>query len=106
MTVAQLIDIDAKTKMSNEVYQTSTMLALLDGIYDGVISFEELKERGDFGIGTFDQLDGEMIAFDNEFYHLRSDGSAEKVEPEETTPFATVTFLKRNELYDRASDES
>ncbi len=54
------------------------MLALLDGIYDGVISFEELKERGDFGIGTFDQLDGEMIAFDNEFYHLRSDGSAEK----------------------------
>ena len=92
--------------MSNEVYQTSTMLALLDGIYDGVISFEELKERGDFGIGTFDQLDGEMIAFDNEFYHLRSDGSAEKVEPEETTPFATVTFLKRNELYGRASDES
>ncbi len=54
MTVAQLIDIDAKrTKTSNEVYQTSTMLALLDGIYDGVISFEELKERGDFGIGTY-----------------------------------------------------
>lgn len=43
MTVAQLIDIDAKTKTSNEVYQTSTMLALLDGIYDGVISFEDLK---------------------------------------------------------------
>ncbi|MDW1878062.1 acetolactate decarboxylase [Vibrio sp. Vb1026] len=63
MTVAQLIDIDAKrTKTNNEVYQTSTMLALLDGIYDGVISFEDLKKRGDFGIGTFDQLDGEMIA--------------------------------------------
>ena len=44
MTVAQLIDIDAKrTKTNNEVYQTSTMLALLDGIYDGVISFEDLK---------------------------------------------------------------
>ncbi len=43
------------------------MLALLDGIYDGVISFEDLKKHGDFGIGTFDQLDGEMIAFDNEF---------------------------------------
>ena len=65
-------------------------------IYDGVISFEDLKKHGDFGIGTFDQLDGEMIAFDNEFYHLRSDGSAEKVEPEETTPFATVTFLKKS----------
>ena len=35
MTVAQLIDIDAKrTKTNNEVYQTSTMLAPLDGIYD------------------------------------------------------------------------
>ena len=84
-----------KTKTSNEVYQTSTMLALLDGIYDGVISFEDLKNMVISASAHFDQLDGEMIAFDNGFYHLRSDGSAKKVEPEETTPFATVTFFEK-----------
>lgn len=30
------------------------MFVLLDGIYDGVISFEDLKKYGDFGIGIFD----------------------------------------------------
>ncbi|PGR99968.1 MULTISPECIES: acetolactate decarboxylase [Bacillus] len=100
MGIAQLLDIDAKKmKTNNEVYQTSTMLALLDGIYDGIINFDKLKEHGDFGIGTFDQLDGEMIAFDGEFYHLRSDGSAEMVAPEETTPFATVTFFEKEMSY-------
>ncbi|MEH7463517.1 acetolactate decarboxylase [Bacillus thuringiensis] len=100
MSVAQLLEIDAqKTKTNNEVYQASTMLALLDGIYDGIIRFDQLKKHGDFGIGTFDQLDGEMIAFDGEFYHLRSDGSAEIVNDEETTPFATVTFFEKEMSY-------
>ncbi|MDR4369729.1 acetolactate decarboxylase, partial [Bacillus cereus] len=67
MNVAHLIAIDAKnTQTSNEVYQTSAMLALLDDIYGGVISFEDLNKHGDFGIGTFDKLEGEIMAFDNE----------------------------------------
>ena len=34
------------------LFQTSTIDALLDGKYDGDVSFAELQERGDFGLGT------------------------------------------------------
>ena len=47
-----------------EVYQTSTMGALLDGVYEGDVTTRELLRHGDFGLGTFNRLDGEMLALD------------------------------------------
>ena len=47
-----------------EVYQTSTIAALLDGIYDGDVTIAELLTHGDFGLGTFNHLDGEMVVLD------------------------------------------
>ena len=44
------------------VFQTSTISALLDGAYEGDVTFGELARHGDFGLGTLQQLDGEMIA--------------------------------------------
>ena len=43
----------------------STIDAILNGLYDGIITYGELKEWGDFGIGTFEGLDGEMVALKN-----------------------------------------
>ena len=40
--------------------QVSTINALMAGVYDRVISSGQLKGYGDFGIGTFEALDGEM----------------------------------------------
>jgi acetolactate decarboxylase len=75
------------------LYQVSTIDALLEGTYDGVLSFGELQKHGDFGIGTFDALDGEMIAADGVYYQARADGSVYRVNGTMTTPFATVTFF-------------
>ncbi|WP_017812810.1 acetolactate decarboxylase [Paenibacillus shenyangensis] len=82
------------------VYQASTMVALLSGLYDGAITFGELKQYGDFGIGTFHQLDGEMIAFDGSFYHLYPNGTAKRVLLEESTPFSTVTFFEAQQTHE------
>src|SRR3712207_1305730 len=76
------------------LFQTSTIEALLDGNYEGDISFAELEERGDFGLGTFDALDGEMIALDGDFYQVRADGRAYAVDKQSRTPFAVVTFFE------------
>ena len=46
------------------LFQASTIGALLDGAYDGDLSFAELAEHGDLGLGTLNGLDGEMIAID------------------------------------------
>jgi acetolactate decarboxylase len=74
-----------------EIFQTSTMGALLDGVYEGNVSIRELLRHGDFGLGTFNSLDGEMLVLDGVCYQLRGDGSATVADLDELTPFAAVT---------------
>jgi acetolactate decarboxylase len=74
-----------------EFFQTSTIDALVQGVYDGDMTYGELRKHGDFGIGTFNGLDGEMIAFDGRYFQITSDGKARPVRDEMRTPFASVT---------------
>jgi acetolactate decarboxylase len=73
------------------LFQASTIGALLDGSYDGDLSFAELAEHGDLGLGTLNGLDGEMIALDGRFYRADVEGTIHPVGPRERTPFAVVT---------------
>jgi acetolactate decarboxylase len=76
------------------LFQTSTIGALLDGAYDGDVTFAQLAEHGDLGIGTLDALDGEMIALDGRFYRADVDGRVSEVDPDRRTPFAVVTWFE------------
>jgi acetolactate decarboxylase len=78
----------------DRIYQVSTLSALMEGIYEGAVSFGELKQYGDIGIGTFNGLDGEMIEIDGVFYQIRADGKAYRVADMVKTPFAVVTFYE------------
>jgi acetolactate decarboxylase len=89
-------DLGVAARPHHTLFQTSTIDALLEGKYDGDISFAELEERGDFGLGTLDALDGEMIALDGEFYQVKADGRAYAIDREMRTPFAIVTFFEAN----------
>jgi acetolactate decarboxylase len=73
------------------LFQASTIGALLDGAYDGDLSFAELAEQGDLGLGTLNGLDGEMIALDGDFYRADVEGRIGPVAAAERTPFAVVT---------------
>ena len=76
------------------LYQTSTINALLEGVYDGNLDYKSLKQHGNFGIGTFEELDGEMIGFDGKFYQIKADGTAYPASDSKKTPFAVVTFFE------------
>ncbi|MEM5400393.1 MULTISPECIES: acetolactate decarboxylase [Paraburkholderia] len=78
----------------SEIYQTSLMSALIDGVYDGDKTIGQLLQHGDFGLGTFDELDGELVAFDKEVHQLREDGSARLARMDQKTPFAVVTNFR------------
>jgi acetolactate decarboxylase len=80
-----------------ELYQTSLMSALTAGFYEAETTYGQIRKYGDFGLGTFNDLDGEMVGFDGTFYQLRSDGSARPVRDDQKTPFAVVTFFKPEE---------
>lgn len=73
------------------IHQTSVIAALVDGVYDGETTVGTLRERGDFGIGTFAGLDGELVLLDGTCYRLRDDGSASVADDTETVPYAVVT---------------
>lgn len=73
------------------LFQASTIGALLEGAYDGDLSFAELADHGDLGLGTLNGLDGEMIALDGRFYRADVDGRVAEVDAVERTPFAVVT---------------
>jgi acetolactate decarboxylase len=78
------------TPSKNTAYQTSTIDALLAGVYDGETSCAELLKHGNLGIGTFDGIDGEMVVLDGEVYQVKSDGRVYRPKPSMMTPFATV----------------
>jgi len=83
----------AHVQKNDVVFQSSTINALLKGIYDGDVTFGELKRNGDFGLGTFNGLDGEMIGLAGTFYQIKADGVAYPVEDSVKTPFAVVSFF-------------
>ena len=80
----------------HEVYQTSTIVSLVEGLYDGDVAYKDVMRHGDFGVGTFNALDGEMVAVDGKFFHLRNDGTVCPVTGDELTPFAAVTRFRPN----------
>src|SRR4029078_3082142 len=73
-----------------EVYQVSTISSLLAGGYDGATTIGEMLRHGNFGLGTFNGVDGEMIVLDGQVYRATVDGRAHLVDPSELTPFAVV----------------
>jgi acetolactate decarboxylase len=74
--------------------QVSTIDALMTGVYDGETTLASLREKGDFGLGTFNNLDGEMVLLDGRWYRVTSTGAVEHPGPETKTPFAAVIFFK------------
>jgi acetolactate decarboxylase len=73
------------------LFQASTIAALLEGAYDGDLTFAELAEHGDLGLGTLNDLDGEMIALGGRFYRADVDGNVGEIDATARTPFAVVT---------------
>lgn len=90
---AVLLALLAGRLFAADLYQVSTIGALSAGLYEGRERFASLARHGDFGLGTFANLDGEMVAVDGAFYQARSDGTVHRVAPAEKTPFAQVVFF-------------
>jgi len=75
----------------HSMFQVSTSGALVEGVYQGCVSVADLLRHGDFGLGTFDSLDGEMIVLDGVCFQALSDGSVHRASADALTPFAVVT---------------
>ena len=108
-TVLLLLSISTYARSEGDVdilFHASTIDALLEGLYDGTITFSELREHGNIGLGTFNELDGEMVLMDGVFYKIRTDGKVYPVNSSEKTPFAAVTYFESDKRISCKKDYS
>ncbi|RUR12597.1 acetolactate decarboxylase [Legionella sp. km772] len=87
--LAEELDVEHHT-----IFQISTSTALVEGVYQGCVSIAEIKQHGNFGLGTFDSLDGEGIMLQGEVWQAKGDGSLAKVADSTLAPFWVMTNFK------------
>jgi acetolactate decarboxylase len=75
----------------HSLFQVSTSNALAQGVFTGAVTVGELRRHGDFGLGTFAGLDGELIMIDGVCFRAGAGGDVEVVGDEREVPFALVT---------------
>ena len=88
------------TDPDNCMYQVSTLQALVTGYIHTVVSVGELLQHGDTGLGTFEDVDGEMIALDGHCYRADSEGKVYEQAPEAGVPFGVVGKLNGARAWD------
>lgn len=75
------------------LYISTPLNALVEGVYEENIHFTEILHHGNFGIGTFDDLDGEMVLLDGAVYQITAEGRVNRIDDPVMTPYAIVTFF-------------
>ena len=102
IAVCLVVVLPARADDRDTLYQVSTLPALGAGLYEGFRPYEDILGKGDFGIGTFNGLEGEMILLDGVVYQVLVDGTVMRPEPTSLSPFATVKFFKPEQTGDIA----
>jgi len=75
------------------LYICAPLNALVEGIYEENIHSHEVLNHGNFGIGTFDDLDGEMVILDGTIYQITVEGRVNRIDDTAKTPYAIITFF-------------
>jgi acetolactate decarboxylase len=92
--LADHLDLDHHT-----LWQISTSTAVVEGVSEGCMRVGDLRQHGDFGLGTFDHLDGEGILLGDQCWQARADGSLSLAPDDELTPFFVVTHFQADSAH-------
>ncbi|MGY8872316.1 MAG: acetolactate decarboxylase [Pseudomonadales bacterium] len=98
--------VELLNNTTDSVYHYSTLTAMRKGLYFGDAVVENLKSQGNFGIGTYNGLDGEMVVLDGTFYHIMSDGTVKVADDLKKSPFNALTFFQENEKINLSAQSS
>jgi acetolactate decarboxylase len=90
---------EAMVDQSNDrVFLFSLTNALLAGEYGGGTTFGELRQHGDFGLGTTAELNGEVVILDGKFYEITATGKTPQINDSVRAPFAAVKFFSPEQI--------
>ena len=80
--------------MNTKIFQVSTLQALALGYSRAVLTVGELMKHGETGLGTFEDVNGEMIVIDGKCYRALEDGTVRQAEDNMGVPFSTVAYME------------
>jgi acetolactate decarboxylase len=81
------------------IYYVSLNRTVRLGHYDGVQQLKEIKQHGNFGLGSIDRIAGELVMINDTAYQFSADGKAKIMDPQTKLPFAAVKFFKAEKTY-------
>jgi acetolactate decarboxylase len=97
----------------DRLVQIAPLDRLMAGGFDGTTTVAQVKAVADFGIGTFNGIDGEMVMLDGAVYQATASGILRVATPQDRIPFATLTrfraeysFVQSTALADYAALQS
>lgn len=85
---------------ADTITHAGTIADLNRGQYAGFMAVSNVLRYGDFGLGTFDGLDGEMILYSGQVFRADTDLKPALVDSSVTTPFAVVSFFAADRMFD------
>lgn len=93
--------------MTNPImFQVATLQALALGYTKPVVTVKELLAQGDTGLGTYRNVDGEMILAFGECYRADENGAVTRVPDDMGVPFSAVSFLQGKREFGLGSIDS
>ncbi len=91
LAIAALLPLCASA--TGKLLQVGTLPALAAGVFDGATTLEPIQRPESYGLGTFENLDGEMVVLDGVVYQVKVDGSVVKPAVATKIPFAAVSLM-------------
>jgi len=82
------------------LYQVGLISAFLKGVNESEVTCAQLSQHGDTGLGTFNQLNGEMVTLDGIIYRIDEYGDASIASPNMRTPYALITQFQPTDVFD------
>ena len=79
-----------------KMFQVSTLQALALGYSRAVITVGELMRHGNIGLGTFEDVNGEMIVVDGHCYRADEAGNINEADSATGVPFSAVTVFNED----------
>lgn len=75
-------------------YQYNIWWGFVNKVFDGDLTVKQLKTKGDIGLGSYTQLDGELVMLDGIPYRIREDGSVTVPEDDDKIVYVDAAYFE------------
>jgi len=97
--VNQIPQNEKENEHSDAIFQYSTKNGLITNDYIGTLDVKTIKQNGDFGLGTYNMVNGEMVIYDGNVYQVTTQNKINNMSDEVLSPFVVTKFFQSDTVF-------